>query len=124
MCRLKPLRFPFLFLRPIVVLVFKPEQKNADLAEDCLFGQPFLVVVRTERSLADNMTDQASLFVCLLARYLGWCPPFHWPTFGDNPTAGLARCQQQNLACPALAYAPRERSELSSAVRLRHPQPT
>ena len=89
-CRLKPLCFPLLLLRPIVALVFNPEQKNADLAENGFFGQPFLVMVDTQRPLADYVTDQASFFVCLSARYLSWCPPFHWPTLWDNPAARLA----------------------------------
>jgi hypothetical protein len=41
-----------------------------------LSASPLLVVKVADRPLPDDLTDQASLFICLLAGYLGGFRPF------------------------------------------------
>src|ERR1700758_883803 len=56
------------FFRPVIELLFDPEQEDRHLTEDvAIGGEPLAVVVVPDRALADDRSAEASL----LERFLG-----------------------------------------------------
>jgi hypothetical protein len=51
--------------------VVYPQQEHPHLAEQLILGQPLLVVVHTDRLLADDATNQAGFFECFPRGDLG-----------------------------------------------------
>jgi hypothetical protein len=65
-CRLlciKPFALALPLLGPIIELSLYPKQEDQDLADDRLFGEPLIVMEAAQRSLPDNLANQASFLI-------------------------------------------------------------
>jgi hypothetical protein len=109
--RRKPASPTIALFRPLFQLLLHLEEEHAHLAgDDVLAYQPLVIAITADRALP-HLSNQTGLFERLECRDRGRRHILRRPSFGNDPSPGIARRDQENLRF-AMAKPKRQRSKL------------